>query len=143
MTSFGLFVELNDIYVEGLVHITSLNNDYYHFDPVGHRLTGERSGQSYRLGDPIRIKLAAVNLDDRKIDFALDQESGPAPGKKRSGPGRKSKKAVQPAKPKKQAKKKASTVKKSSGKKNSSREDEEKKGVRQKRRTKKPRADRR
>ena len=143
VTSFGLFVELNDIYVEGLVHITSLNNDYYHFDPVGHRLTGERSGQRYRLGDPIRVKLAAVNLDDRKIDFALDQESAPAPGKKRSGSGRKSKKAVPPAKPKKQAKKKASRVKKSSAKKSRSREDEGKKGVRQKRRTKNPRADRR
>jgi len=143
VTSFGLFVELNDIYVEGLVHITSLNNDYYHFDPAGHRLTGERSGQRYRLGDPIRVKLAAVNLDDRKIDFALDQESAPAPGKKRSGSGRKSKKAVQPFTQKKQAKKKASRVKKSSGKKSHPREDGGKKGVRSKRRTKNPRTDRR
>lgn len=73
VTSFGLFVELDEIYVEGLVHITSLDHDYFHFDPVGHRLSGERSGRVYRLGDPIRIKVAAVNLDDKKIDFALDE----------------------------------------------------------------------
>jgi ribonuclease R len=66
-----LFVELDDIYVDGLVHITALDNDYYHFDPVGHRLTGERTGQVYRLGDRLRVKVAAVNLDERKIDFVL------------------------------------------------------------------------
>ncbi|MDY6942718.1 MAG: ribonuclease R [Pseudomonadota bacterium] len=69
VTSFGLFVELDDIYVEGLVHVTSLDNDYYHFDPVGHRLKGERSGKVYRLGDPMRVRVAAVNLDERKVDF--------------------------------------------------------------------------
>ncbi len=72
VTSFGIFVELDEIYIDGLVHITALDNDFYHFDPVGHRLTGERSGQVYRLGDSVRIKVAAVNLDDRKIDFVLD-----------------------------------------------------------------------
>jgi len=71
VTSFGLFVQLEQIYVDGLVHITALKNDYYHYDQVGHRLTGERNGQVFRLGDPIRIKVAAVNLDDRKIDFVL------------------------------------------------------------------------
>ena len=77
VTSFGIFVELDEIYVEGLVHVTALENDYYHFDPVHHRLTGERGGGSFRLGDPIRVKLAAVNLDERKIDFVpLDGASG-------------------------------------------------------------------
>ncbi len=71
VTSFGIFVELDEIYVDGLVHITALDNDYYHFDPVGHRLTGERSGMVYRLGDQVKVKVAAVNLDDRKIDFLL------------------------------------------------------------------------
>ncbi|WP_275097626.1 ribonuclease R [Sedimenticola hydrogenitrophicus] len=71
VTSFGIFVELDEIYVDGLVHITALDNDYYHFDPVGHRLTGERSGMVYRLGDQVKIKVAAVNLDERKIDFML------------------------------------------------------------------------
>jgi ribonuclease R len=71
VTSFGLFVELNEVYVEGLIHVTSLANDYYHFDPVGHRLTGERSGRVYRLGDSIRVLVARVDLDERRIDFGL------------------------------------------------------------------------
>ena len=71
VNSFGIFVELNDIYVSGLVHITALDYDYFHFDPIGHRLTGERTGQVYRLGDRLRVKVAAVNLEDRKIDFEL------------------------------------------------------------------------
>ena len=69
VNSFGVFVELEDIYVDGLVHITALDNDYYHYDPVGHRLTGERTGKVLRLGDPLTITVAKVNLDERKIDF--------------------------------------------------------------------------
>jgi ribonuclease R len=57
--------------VEGLLHITALRNDYYHFDPIGHRLRGERSGRVYRLGDALRVRVARVDLDDRKIDFEL------------------------------------------------------------------------
>ena len=71
VNSFGLFVELDGIQIDGLVHITALDNDYYHFDPVGRRLTGERTGTVYRLGDRLRVQLAAVNLDERKIDFVL------------------------------------------------------------------------
>jgi ribonuclease R len=71
VTSFGLFVELNEVYVEGLIHVTSLANDYYHFDPVGHRLTGERRGRVYRLGDSIRVLVVRVDLDERRIDFGL------------------------------------------------------------------------
>jgi ribonuclease R len=69
VNSFGIFVELDAVHVDGLVHITTLDNDYYHFDPIGHRLHGERTGTVYRLGDRLRIQVAAVNLDDRKIDF--------------------------------------------------------------------------
>lgn len=69
VTSFGLFVELKDIYVEGLVHVTSLSNDYYQFDAVGHKLEGKRSGRTYRLGDDLRVKVVRVDLDERKIDF--------------------------------------------------------------------------
>lgn len=69
VTGFGIFVELNDIYVEGLVHVTSLKNDYYSFDAVKHRLVGERGGHVYRLGDPIMVLVARVDLDERKIDF--------------------------------------------------------------------------
>jgi ribonuclease R len=69
VTGFGIFVELDDIYVEGLVHITSLKNDYYAFDAVKHRLVGERGGNVYRIGDKMSVMLARVDLDERKIDF--------------------------------------------------------------------------
>lgn len=69
VTGFGLFVQLNDIYVEGLVHITALDNDYYQFDPVKQWLRGERNGVTFRLGDAVRVRVARVDLDDRKIDL--------------------------------------------------------------------------
>ncbi len=71
VTNFGLFVELSDIYVEGLVHVSALSNDYYHYDEVRHRLTGERTGMVFGLGEPVTVRVAKVNLDDRKIDFEL------------------------------------------------------------------------
>ncbi|HVL00334.1 MAG TPA: ribonuclease R, partial [Dongiaceae bacterium] len=71
VTNFGLFIELSDIFVEGLVHVSALNNDYYHFDEVHHRLTGERTGMVFALGDAVTVRVAKVNLDDRKIDFEL------------------------------------------------------------------------
>jgi ribonuclease R len=71
VTGFGVFVELENIYVEGLVHITSLKNDYYQHDPIKHYLKGKRTNTIYRLGDPIRVLVARVNLDDRQIDFEL------------------------------------------------------------------------
>jgi len=74
VTSFGLFVELDEIFVEGLVHVTALSNDYYHFDPAGHRLRGERTGKLYRLADRITVKVVRVNLDDRKVDFELAED---------------------------------------------------------------------
>ena len=97
VTSFGIFVELADIYVEGLVHVTALKNDYYHFEPAGHRLVGERSATVYRLGDKIRVKVVRVDLDDRKIDFELAESDrkperrvarGPGQGKKKRSGGR-------------------------------------------------------
>ena len=72
-TGFGIFVELKDIYVEGLVHVTALPADYYHFDPVHHRLAGERSGRSFRLGDSVAGKVMRVDLDERKIEFELSE----------------------------------------------------------------------
>ena len=71
VTSFGIFVELQDIYVEGLVHITGLPKDYYQFEPVNHRLRGERGGLVFQLGDAITVDVAGVNLDERKIDFTV------------------------------------------------------------------------
>jgi len=83
VNSFGVFIELDEIYVDGLLHITALDNDYYHYDPVGHRLTGERTGRVIRLGDPMRIRVAKVNLDERKIDFVLDEEARADGGSRR------------------------------------------------------------
>jgi ribonuclease R len=77
VSSFGFFTELDGVHVDGLVHITALDNDYYNFDPIGHRLTGERTGMVYRLGDRVKVKVAAVNLDDRKIDFVLANAKKP------------------------------------------------------------------
>lgn len=71
VTGFGLFVELSGIHVEGLVHVTALTSDYYHFDPIRHQLTGENSGRIYRLGDSLDVTVARVDLDERKIDFVL------------------------------------------------------------------------
>jgi ribonuclease R len=88
VNSFGVFVELDEIYVDGLVHISALANDYYHYDPVGHRLTGERTGNVLRLGDPLTIMVASVNLDERKIDFVPANDSGGASGTKRGKTGR-------------------------------------------------------
>jgi ribonuclease R len=71
VTSFGLFVELANIYIEGLVHISALPADYYHYDQGKQRLTGERSGRSFNLGDAVRVQVARVDLDDKKIDLEL------------------------------------------------------------------------
>ena len=69
VTSFGLFVELTGIHVEGLVHVTNLSHDFYRFEQAAHALTGERTGKQYHLGDAIVVQVAAVNLEERKIDF--------------------------------------------------------------------------
>lgn len=69
VTRFGLFVQLEQYQVDGLIHVTSLPNDYYHYDGIKHQLTGERGGNRFRLTDELMIKIAAVDLDDRKIDF--------------------------------------------------------------------------
>lgn len=79
VTGFGVFVLLDEAYVEGLVHVTSLDNDYYHFDRAQQRLVGERSKKIYRLTDRLRIRVVSVNLDDKKIDFELASNK---PGKK-------------------------------------------------------------
>lgn len=71
VTNFGLFVELSDIFVEGLVHVTALPGDYYHFDNIHHLLKGERSGRTFRLGDAIEVIVSRVDMDNRKIDFDL------------------------------------------------------------------------
>ena len=68
---FGLFVALDDIFIEGLIHISELGSDYFHFDETRHELLGERSGTSYRLSDRVRVQLVRVDLETTKIDFRL------------------------------------------------------------------------
>jgi ribonuclease R len=77
VTSFGLFVELDELGVSGLVHITALPNDYYNFDPVSSSLTGKRRGRRYRLSDPVKVEVAGVNVEERKIDFRLVEGGSP------------------------------------------------------------------
>ncbi|HEU5338374.1 MAG TPA: ribonuclease R, partial [Sulfuricaulis sp.] len=81
VTNFGIFVELVEVYVDGLVHITALGNDYYHFDAAHHRLMGERTRQTYRLGDKVRVRVVRVDLDETKIDFELVGTSSTGPRK--------------------------------------------------------------
>ena len=71
VTSFGLFVELTESKVSGLVHITQLRNDYYHFDARRHELRGERTGTIFRLGDEVRVQVLRASMEDRKIDFRM------------------------------------------------------------------------
>ena len=76
-TNFGLFVELQPLYVEGLVHITELGEDYFHYDNARHCLKGERTGKVYRLGDKLKVQVAQVNLDDRKVDLRFIESLTP------------------------------------------------------------------
>ncbi|MEH6734097.1 MAG: ribonuclease R [Shewanella sp.] len=81
VTSFGLFVRLNELFIDGLVHISSLASDYYQFDPMRQRLIGENSRQVYQVGDPVTVKVAAVNLDDRQIDLLMVGDNTKGAGK--------------------------------------------------------------
>ena len=74
VTSFGLFVELDQSKVNGLVHVTQLPHDYYQFDPVRKTLSGERRGLEFRLGDRVRIVVLKASMEDRKIDFRLVED---------------------------------------------------------------------
>lgn len=73
VTGFGLFVALDEVYVEGLLHVTELGNDYFNFDNMRHEMAGERTGVRYRLGDRLRVKVVRVDMETSRIDFTLDQ----------------------------------------------------------------------
>ncbi|WP_460034477.1 ribonuclease R [Methylothermus subterraneus] len=92
VTSFGFFVELKDVFVEGLVHVSSLGQDFYHFDPIRHCLIGERSSVRFAIGDLVRVKVARVDLDERKIDLELIAPTSSARAKR--NPRRRRKKAA-------------------------------------------------
>ena len=86
--SFGVFVALNEVFVEGLVHVSELGSDYFHFDAARHQMMGERTGKRYRLGDKVRIRVVQVDIETSRIDFALVEEGSAgvtsAPAKKRN-----------------------------------------------------------
>ena len=112
VTGFGFFVRLSDLHIDGLVHISSLANDYYIFDAVGQRLKGESFGNIYRLGDSVKVKVRSVNLDDRQIDFELVETS-----RKLRGEGKTAKKrATQSDKKENSSKKSGSKSRKRGGK---------------------------
>jgi len=95
VTNFGLFVQLDELLIDGLVHVTALKRDYYQFDAAHHRLVGDLSGRSYRLGDRLEVVVARVNMEERKIDFdlvaaaddkaAIKTRRNPRKGKKNKG----------------------------------------------------------
>lgn len=116
VTGFGFFVRLNDLFIDGLVHISSLANDYYLFDMPKQRLIGENSGMIFRLGDAVKVRVEAVSLEQKQIDFSLiSSERKP----RRSGKTARTKAKKTEVKPskktstKKKAKAEKSAVKKS------------------------------
>ena len=86
VTHFGLFVTLDGLNIDGLVHVTELGSDYFHFDAIHHALVGERSGKTWRLADRITVKVARVDLEQTKIDFVLPD--APPPDRRRTRPKR-------------------------------------------------------
>ncbi len=118
VTNFGLFVRLQDLHIEGLVHITALGQDYYHYDDVRMCLTGENSGVKYRVGDVVTVQVAAVNLDEKKIDLTMqltgdDKSQKPNKKPKKSSSSKKStsSKAALPQEEKSKVKKRSARKK--------------------------------
>ena len=96
VTSFGLFVELDGIYIEGLVHVTDLHNDYYHYDPSNYILEGERTKKVFKLGDKIEVQVARVDVRERKVDLKIKSlKATDKMGRKRKGSSNKSRKLTE------------------------------------------------
>jgi ribonuclease R len=122
VTSFGVFVALDDAYVEGLLHVTELGNDYFHYEKARHEMVGERTGVKYRLGDRVTIKVVRVDLETTKIDFSLVNKA------ESLEPSTKSKNTRAPAKRKPSGKPKG-LPKKSNGRKTSAKKNSGKKST--------------
>lgn len=88
VAGFGIFVALDGVYVEGMVHISELGSDYFQFDPAKHQLLGERTGRRYRLSDRVRVKIARVDLETSRIDFVLADEGTDRPSVRNDGNNR-------------------------------------------------------
>lgn len=112
VTNFGIFVELSEVFVEGLVHITNLPSDYYKFDPIKHILTGERARRKFCLGDPVEVVVARVDLDQGRIDFILAENGMKDFKSVQKGKKKESKNKQQPEKKHKERKKTGSRRKK-------------------------------
>lgn len=109
VAGFGVFVELEGLYVEGMVHVSALYSDYYEFDAQHQRLVGTRNGRSFQMGDRLRVKVARVSLDERKIDLEPAEGGGRSPGRSEVQPGFRAKSAK--SKPKNSGKKSAGASK--------------------------------
>jgi ribonuclease R len=82
VTGFGLFVTLDDLAIDGLVHVTELGRDYFHFDAGRHAMIGEHSGRIFQLAQRLRVRVARVDLETTRIDFTLaDDDAGAPPGR--------------------------------------------------------------
>jgi len=89
VTSFGVFVQLEDVFIEGLVHVTSLENDYYELDAPRHRLVGARTRKVYQLAAPLRVRVVAVDMEQRRIDFEPMEPKRKSRGRRRQQPAEK------------------------------------------------------
>lgn len=90
VTGFGLFIELEDTQIEGLIHITALKDDFYNFDAAKQQLIGERNHSAYGLGDTVDVRVVRVDMEQRKIEFELaDQQEQKKPAKKKISKGKK------------------------------------------------------
>jgi ribonuclease R len=85
VTSFGVFVQLQDVFVEGLVHVTSLENDYYEHDAPRHRLVGTRTKKVFQLAAPLRVRVMAVDMEQRRIDFEPVEPKARSRGRRAGG----------------------------------------------------------
>ena len=84
ITNYGMYVEINDLLVEGMIHVRNIGDDYYEHDEKRYSLVGRRTGRTFRLGDSIAVKVVKVNVENREIDFAcIEPESAPIRKKKR------------------------------------------------------------
>ena len=86
VTAFGLFIALDNVHIEGLLHIAELGNDYFHYNKIRHEIVGERSHTRYRLGDRLSVRLVRVSIETSRIDFALSEKNTDTPRHKRSKP---------------------------------------------------------
>jgi ribonuclease R len=85
VTGFGFFVELAEVFVEGLVHISTLGDDFYELRETQHLLRGRRTRRTFRVGDPVRVAVAGASLDRRQIDFVLADRENRVPWQRRRG----------------------------------------------------------